>query len=83
MKCDNLKAQLSDDLIEQSRVRLERLGYSKEVNVETIPVPGTDDEIDVRYSVEEETTGNIGENVGYSDFTMLGFNLQERNFLSF
>ena len=75
-------AWASDDLIEQSRVRLERLGYFKEVNVETIPVPGTDDEIDVRYSVEEETTGNIGGNVGYSDFgLMLGFNLQERNFL--
>ena len=35
------------------------------------------------YSVEEETTGiSVGGNIGYSDFgLMLGFNLQEQNFL--
>ena len=75
-------AWASDDKIEQSRVRLERLGFFKEVNVETVPVPGTDDQIDVKFRVEEETTGNVGGNLGYSDFgLMLGFNLQERNFL--
>ena len=72
----------SDNAIEAGKIRLERLGYFKEVNVETIPVPGTDDQIDVTYSVEEETTGSIGGNIGYSDFgLMLGFNLQEQNFL--
>ena len=75
-------AWASDDKIEQSRVRLERLGFFKEVNVETVPVPGTDDQIDVKFRVEEETTGNVGGNLGYSDFgLMVGFNLQERNFL--
>jgi len=72
----------SDNAIEAGKIRLERLGYFKEVNVETIPVPGTDDQIDIIYSVEEETTGSIGGNIGYSDFgLMLGFNLQEQNFL--
>ncbi len=71
----------SNNNIEAGKVRLERLGYFKEVNVETIPVTGTDDQIDVVYSVEEETTGSIGGNIGYSDFgLMLGFNLQEKNF---
>ena len=75
-------AWASDGKIEQSRVRLERLGFFKEVSVETVPVPGTDDQIDVKFRVEEETTGNVGGNLGYSDFgLMLGFNLQERNFL--
>ena len=75
-------AWASDDKIEQSRVRLERLGFFKEVNVETVPVPGTDEQIDVKFRVEEETTGNVGGNLGYSDFgLMIGFNLQERNFL--
>ena len=75
-------AWASDDKIEQSRVRLERLGFFKEVHVETVPVPGTDDQIDVNFRVEEETTGNVGGNLGYSDFgLMIGFNLQERNFL--
>ena len=72
----------SDNSIESGKVRLERLGYFKEVNVETVPVVGTDDQIDVIYSVEEENTGSIGGNLGYSDFgLMLGFNLQEQNFL--
>ena len=72
----------SNNSIEAGKVRLERLGYFKEVDVETIPVPNTEDQIDVLYSVEEETTGSVGGNVGYSDFgLMLGFNLQEQNFL--
>ena len=72
----------SDNSIEAGKIRLERLGYFKEVNVETIPVAGTDDQIDIMYSVEEENTGSIGGNIGYSDFgLMLGFNLQEQNFL--
>ncbi|MDA8862452.1 outer membrane protein assembly factor BamA [Gammaproteobacteria bacterium] len=72
----------SDNSIESGKVRLERLGYFKEVNVETVPVVGTDDQIDVIYSVEEENTGSIGGNLGYSDFgLMVGFNLQEQNFL--
>ena len=71
----------SNNSIEAGKVRLERLGYFKEVEVETIPVPNTDDQIDVMYSVEEETTGSVGGNIGYSDFgLMLGFNLQEQNF---
>ena len=75
-------APTSDERIQNSKVRLERLGYFKDVTVETIPVPGTDDQVDAVYQVEEETTGQIGGNVGYSDFgLMLGFNLNERNFL--
>ena len=40
-------AWTSDNSIEAGKVRLERLGYFKEVNVETIPVPGTEDQIDI------------------------------------
>jgi outer membrane protein insertion porin family len=75
-------AWTSDDRIEAGKVRLERLGYFKEVKVETIPVSGTDDQIDIIYSVEEESTGSIGGNIGYSDFGLqLGFNLSQQNFM--
>ena len=75
-------AWTSDSNIEAGKIRLQRLGYFKEVEVETIPVPNTDDQIDIVYSVDEETTGSIGGSLGYSDFgLMLGFNLQEQNFL--
>ena len=49
----------SNNSIEAGKVRLERLGYFKEVNVETLPVVGTEDQIDIVYSVEEETTGSV------------------------
>ena len=75
-------AWTSDNNIELSKVKLERLGYFKDVEVETIPVPGTEDQIDIMYKVEEEVTGSVGGNIGYSDFgLMLGFQLQEQNFL--
>ena len=43
--------------IEQSKVRLERLGFFRQVDVETPPVPGSSDQIDVNYTVEEQPSG--------------------------
>lgn len=69
--------------IEQSRIRLERLGYFKEAKVETIEVPGHDDLIDVDFAVEEQSSGSIGASFGYAQGTglILGVNLQQDNFL--
>ena len=55
-------------LIEMSKVRLERLGYFKEATVENVPVAGTNDQIDVVYTVEEQPSGSIGASVGFFDF---------------
>jgi outer membrane protein insertion porin family len=52
--------------IDMSKVRLERLGYFKGVDVETPPVPGTDDQVDVNFSVEEQPSGSISATLGYS-----------------
>lgn len=49
----------SSDRIEFSKTRLERLGFFQTVNVETVPVPGADDLVDVNYSVEEQPTGSL------------------------
>ena len=70
-------------LIEHSKVRLERLGFFKEVNVENIPVAATNDQIDVVYTVEEQPSGSVGASVGYAQGTglILGANLSENNFL--
>ena len=69
-------------LIEMSKVRLERVGFFKEVSVENIPVAGTNDQIDVVYTVEEQPSGSVGANVGYSQGygLMLGANLSDNNF---
>ena len=70
-------------LIDLSKLRLERLGYFKGVEVETIPVPGVDDQIDVVYTVEEQPSGSVGASVGYSQGygLVMGLNLSENNFL--
>ena len=70
-------------LIDQSKTRLERLGYFKEVNVETPAVPGTDDQIDVNYSVEEQPSGSITASVGFAQNAglILGGSISQSNFL--
>ena len=67
--------------IELSKVRLERLGYFEEVNVETPEVPGTDDQIDVEFSVKEQPTGVISGQLGYQEITGLhvGASYQQQN----
>ena len=45
-------------MIEQSRIRLERLGYFKQAEVETVELPGYDDLIDVDFTVEEQSFGS-------------------------
>ncbi len=52
--------------IERSKVRVKRLGYFDDVNVETPPVPGTSDQVDVEVSVTEKSTGSLLAGVGYS-----------------
>jgi outer membrane protein insertion porin family len=52
--------------IERSKTRVKRLGYFDDVTVETPPVPGTADQIDVEVSVTEKSTGNLLAGVGYS-----------------
>ncbi|MGQ9426083.1 outer membrane protein assembly factor BamA [Gilvimarinus sp. F26214L] len=59
-------ASASTAMIEQSKVRLERLGYFREVEVETTEVPGTSDQIDVTYTVEEQPNRTMNFQVGYS-----------------
>lgn len=70
-------------LIDQSKTRLERLGYFKEVKVETPAVPGTDDQVDVNYAVEEQPSGSITASVGFAQSAglILGGSISQNNFL--
>ena len=54
------------DRVAASRERIDRTGYFGEVNVETPPVPGTIDLVDVNVNVAEKSTGNISIGAGYS-----------------
>lgn len=64
----------SSSKIERSKTRLDRLGYFEEVGVETPPVVGTADQIDVNYSIKEKASGNLQAGVGYSQVQGVIFN---------
>ncbi|MCT4496686.1 outer membrane protein assembly factor BamA [Pseudomonas sivasensis] len=70
-------------LIDQSKVRLDRLGFFKEVNVETPAVAGVDDQLDVNYAVEEQASGSITASVGFAQSSglILGGSISQSNFL--
>ena len=72
-------AWASNNLIENSKLRLERLGFFKEVESETIPVPGVNDQIDVEFSVEEEFSGSIGGSLGYGAYGLVWLKYNENN----
>ncbi len=76
-------ATASNSKIEQGRIRLQRLGFFKTVEVETPEVPGVDDQIDVNYTVQEQPSGSIGASLGFAQGTglILGGNIQQNNFL--
>ncbi|MCM2289800.1 MAG: outer membrane protein assembly factor BamA, partial [Sulfuritalea sp.] len=67
--------------INKSRTRVDRLGYFDEVSVETPPVAGTTDQVDVEVKVKEKPTGNIMLGAGFSSaekFTLSG-SVQQQN----
>jgi outer membrane protein insertion porin family len=57
--------------IKASRDRVERLGYFKDVTIDTTEVPGSPDQVDVTLTVTERPTGNIQIGAGYSSASKL------------
>ncbi len=76
-------APASTEAITQSRQRLERLGFFSQVEVDTQPVPGEPDLLDVTYNVEEQPSGSISASVGFSQSAgvIYGVGLSQNNFL--
>jgi outer membrane protein insertion porin family len=68
--------------IRLSRDRVDRLGYFKEVNIETPEVRGTNDQVDVNLSVVEKPTGNflLGAGFSQSEKLTLTASIQQANF---
>jgi outer membrane protein insertion porin family len=58
---------LSNAAVERSKQRLQRLPYIEKVEVETNPVPGTPDLVDVVYDVKEGLPGQFSGGIGYSE----------------
>jgi len=64
--------------IKLSRDRVDRLGYFKEVNVDTNEVPSSPDQVDLTVSVSEKPTGNLMVGAGYSQSEKLSLTAQVR-----
>ncbi len=72
----------SAERIETSKDRLSRTGYFKTVDVQTRPVPGTSDQVDVEYTVAEQPSGQFTAAIGFSqsDGIILQLGVQQENF---
>ena len=74
------KSWVSNNLLETSKLRLDRLGFFKSVKYEKNAVPGSTDEVDVIFKVEEQFSGSIGGSLGYGAYGFsLGANYSEKN----
>lgn len=67
--------------IRASRNRVDRLGYFKEVSVDTVEVPGFPDQADLSVTVSEKPTGSLSLGLGYStaDGVGLSFGFKQDN----
>ena len=53
-------------MIDQSKLRLQRLPYVENVSVQTVPVQGSDDMVDLDYNVKERSANSVTASLGYS-----------------
>ena len=69
--------------INRSKQRLDLLGFFSEVLINTVPVPGTADQVDLEVKVVERMTGSFSVGVGFSsaDRLLLQFGLSQNNFM--
>jgi outer membrane protein insertion porin family len=76
-------AWFSQAAVDRSKVRLQRLGFFKTVEIETPKIEGTEDQIDVVVKVEEQSAGAFQFGLGYSELQGLltSISVTQRNFL--
>ena len=76
-------SRYSNKEVERSQTRIRKLGYFENVKVDTVPVAGTTDQVDLNYNVEEKSTGSMMLGMGYSQTQgmVLSTNLKQDNFL--
>jgi len=65
-------AWYDSDKIRLSRDRVDRLGFFREVSIDTQEVPGSPDQVDLTITVVEKPTGNLTLGAGYSSGEGLG-----------
>lgn len=76
-------AWLSNNWVEASKMRIQRLPYFESVEFETTQVPGEEDLVDIDFTVAEQPSGSFTAGVGYGSYSGLSLNagVQQNNFL--
>jgi outer membrane protein insertion porin family len=76
-------AWYAGDKIKRSKERIQRLNFFDSVELETPSVPGINDQVDMSVTVAEKATGSVqfGAGLSSSDGVVLGFNVNQPNFL--
>jgi outer membrane protein insertion porin family len=76
-------AWYAGDKIKRSKERIQRLNFFDTVELETPSVPGINDQVDMNVTVAEKATGSVqfGAGLSSSDGVVLGFNINQPNFL--
>ncbi|NND60682.1 MAG: outer membrane protein assembly factor BamA [Gammaproteobacteria bacterium] len=76
-------APLSNTALERSEERIRRLPFVENVSSETVPVPGSPDEVDITFDIEEGLPGQFGGGLGFSGSQglLLNGNFTHTNFL--
>lgn len=61
--------------VDKSKTRVDRTGFFEEVTVDTVPVTGAADQVDLNVAVKERSTGSLSVGIGYSQtdkFALMG-----------
>jgi len=66
---------LASDKLERSKTRIQRLPFVETVNVDTTPVPGTSNQVDLKVSLVEKLAGSFNIGAGFSQTQGLLFNV--------
>ena len=76
-------AYLSNAAVERSKQRIQRLPFIEKVDVETNPVAGAADLVDVDFEIKEGLPGQFGGGIGYSESqsVILNGNFVHTNFM--
>jgi outer membrane protein insertion porin family len=73
----------SKEKVERSKIRIQRLSFVESVRINTSPVAGTQDQVDLDVTITERSSNQFTAGVGYSQSDGLLFNvgLSQNNFM--